>query len=77
MRWRQRYLFHLANNHPFVDGNKRTGLMAALVFLDMNGVAVDRDVPELYSLTMSVAQGKLDKATLATELRRLFPPSDS
>jgi death-on-curing protein len=32
------YAFHIAQNQPFVDGNKRTGLVAALVFLDLNGV---------------------------------------
>ncbi len=31
------YAFHVAQNQPFVDGNKRTGLAAALVFLDLNG----------------------------------------
>ena len=31
------YLFHLARNHPFLDGNKRTPLMCALVFLGLNG----------------------------------------
>src|SRR4030042_6190297 len=31
------YAFHISQNHPFVDGNKRTALAAALVFLEMNG----------------------------------------
>ena len=35
------YLFHIVSNHPFVDGNKRTGLLAALVFLDLNGIAIE------------------------------------
>jgi death-on-curing protein len=34
------YAFHIAENQPFVDGNKRTGLNAALVFLDINGWVV-------------------------------------
>jgi death-on-curing protein len=34
------YAFHIAQNQPFLDGNKRTGLLAALVFLDLNGVAI-------------------------------------
>ncbi|HEY3378723.1 MAG TPA: type II toxin-antitoxin system death-on-curing family toxin [Armatimonadota bacterium] len=38
------YLFHLVNNHPFIDGNKRVGAMAAYVFLDINGF--DLAVPE-------------------------------
>lgn len=32
------YLFHIVMNHPFVDGNKRTGTVAALVFLEWNGM---------------------------------------
>jgi len=35
------YLFHIVQNHPFVDGNKRTGTVAALVFLAMNHVEID------------------------------------
>lgn len=37
------YLFHIVRNHPFMDGNKRTGLLAALVFLDLNGISIERD----------------------------------
>lgn len=33
------YLFHIVNNHPFVDGNKRTGTAAALIFLDLRRMA--------------------------------------
>ena len=32
------YLFHIAENHPFIDGNKRTGAMTSVVFLDINGI---------------------------------------
>ena len=35
------YLFHLVQNHPFVDGNKRTGAVAALVFLSLNGIEIE------------------------------------
>ncbi len=65
------YLFHIVSNHPFVDGNKRTGLLAALVFLDINGIEIDRGTPELYDLTMAVAEGSLKKAAIAEELRRI------
>jgi death-on-curing protein len=34
------YLFHIVSNHPFVDGNKRTGLLATQVFLSLNGCAL-------------------------------------
>ncbi len=35
------YLFHIVSNHPFVDGNKRAGMLAAVVFLDVNGITID------------------------------------
>jgi death-on-curing protein len=55
------YLFHIAMNHPFVDGNKRTAAMAAVVFLLGNGMVVD-DYPSLEALTLDVAAGDAAKA---------------
>lgn len=46
------YLFHIVSNHPFVDGNKRAGLLAAQVFLDVNGVSLEHDSESFYALTM-------------------------
>lgn len=67
------YLFHIAQNHPFADGNKRTALVTALVFLHGNGVDVVTNAPaSLYDLTMAVADGSMGKAAVANELRRLF-----
>jgi death-on-curing protein len=66
------YLYHIVQNHPFVDGNKRTGLLACLAFLELNGVAT-RFVDELYDVTMAVAAGRLTKDAVATRLRILFP----
>ncbi len=63
------YLFHITQNHPFVDGNKRTGTVAAVVFLAMNGVELDADEDELEALVRSVAMGKADKAADAVFLR--------
>jgi death-on-curing protein len=65
------YLFHIVSNHPFVDGNKRAGLLAALVFLDMNGITVDHSSEALYELTMGVAEGRLQKTAVAGELERI------
>jgi death on curing protein len=65
------YLFHIVKNHPFVDGNKRTGLATALAFLDVNEVAVDQGTPRLYQATMAVAGGRLEKSELAALLREL------
>jgi len=63
------YIFHIVQNHPFVDGNKRAGLVAALVFLDDNGVEIDAAKGELHDLTISVATGVLDKAGIGAFFR--------
>lgn len=60
------YLFHLASNHPFVDGNKRVALAAALTFLAMNGVAVGAGSGDaIEKLVLSIASGKGTKADAA------------
>lgn len=64
------YLFHLVQNHPFVNGNKRTGLLSALVFLALNGIPLDQATAALYDLTMAVVDGRLDKPALAVALRQ-------
>ena len=64
------YLFHIARNHPFVDGNKRTGAVAAVVFLLMNGKEIQADEDSFENIVRSVAEGKADKATIAEYFRR-------
>ena len=63
------YWFHIVRNHAFVDGNKRTGLLACLVFLRRHGWSLDHASPELYDLTLALADGKLSKAQLTDWLR--------
>lgn len=63
------YLYHIVQNHPFVDGNKRTGTATALVFLEMNGVAIEADEDALVALVLDVAQGRADKACIAAFFR--------
>lgn len=63
------YLFHIVQNHPFVDGNKRTGTASALVFLDMNGISMDADVDALVVLVLDVAEGRANKARIAEFFR--------
>ncbi len=65
------YLFHLVQAHAFIDGNKRVGLLAALVFLEINGIVIEHDSETLYELTLSVAQGHVRKDEVAATLRRL------
>ena len=59
------YLFHLVKNHPFVDGNKRTGLMAMLVFLGLNGLRLEAREDELADQVVAVADGRIGKAEIA------------
>ena len=65
------YAFHLAEAQAFVDGNKRTGMGAALVFLESNGITVPEATDELYEAMIAVAERRLDKPGLAALLRRL------
>lgn len=67
------YLFHLAKNHPFVDGNKRTALAAALVFLDLNGVGLTARPADLVALVEGVVVGKYAKSDVARWLRDHTP----
>jgi death on curing protein len=70
------YLFHIASNHPFVDGNKRAGFLAAVVFLDVNGIHLEHPSEALYDLTIGVAEGRIDKKAVARELERLANASE-
>ena len=55
------YLFHLCRNHAFLDGNKRTALAAADVFLRLNGASLSATDDELEELTVGVATGAVSK----------------
>ncbi len=63
--------FHICQDHPFLDGNKRTALLAAVVFLDLNGVGIADPEGKLYHAMLGIAEGRLDKAGLAVLLRSL------
>ena len=64
------YLFHIVKNHPFVDGNKRTGAATALVFLDMNGIRIGVADETLANTVLAIAEGKLQKSALAEFFRK-------
>ncbi len=68
------YLFHVVSNHPFVDGNKRAGLLSALVFLDINGIEINDKGDTLYDLTIKVASGNSNKSEISEVLRSLAAP---
>jgi len=63
------YLFHIVKNHPFIDGNKRSGTVAADVFLEMNDIDTDIDEDELVALVLDVAGGLTDKKQVAAFFR--------
>ena len=66
------YLFYICKNHPFVDGNKRTAMMAAIVFLRLNGIKPLPDSGKWEKLMVDVAASKLDRVTTTQRLRRLL-----
>jgi death on curing protein len=68
------YAFHIAENHPFVDGNKRTALNAAIVFLGLNGFDVVDAEGRLYGATMGIATGEFGKGQMARLLQQLSEP---
>ena len=63
------YLFHITRNHPFIDGNKRTGAVSSVVFLIMNGIELHADETSFETMVLSVAEGKMDKAAVARFFR--------
>ena len=59
------YLFHIVRNLAFIDANKRTGAVASIVFLMMNGMDFHADENDFEKIVLLTAEGKTDKATLA------------
>jgi death-on-curing protein len=65
------YAFHICQNHPFVDGNKRTALASALVFLEMNGISLEDPKRKLLKAMLNMTQGELSRQQFAQVLRML------
>ncbi len=63
------YGFGIAKNHPFVDGNKRTSLVATRTFLSLNGYQLNATQVEKYLTFLSLAEGTLPEDELAQWLR--------
>ena len=64
------YAFGIARNHPFVDGNKRAALMAAYIFLGLNGVELSAPEAEAVIAIQALAAGDMSEAELARWLDR-------
>ena len=63
------YLFHIAQNHPFMDGNKRAAVMSALVFLSVNGIELMIAPSALETVTVNIAAGEMAKEQLTSWIR--------
>ena len=59
----------VVKNHPFVDGNKRTGILCAVVFLALNDIAVAFDEPMIFTMVYGLAAGEVSEAQFADWLR--------
>lgn len=65
------YAFHICQNHPFFDGNKRTALASALVFLELNDISLDDPEGKLLDAMLNMAKGILGKQQFAQILKEL------
>jgi death-on-curing protein len=65
------YVFHLALNYPFIDGNKRVGAMAADIFLELNRFSLPASQEKKYErIVLGVAQGEVEKPEIAAFFRK-------
>ena len=62
--------FTLIKGHPFLDGNKRTGIMAVLAFLSRNGYRLRPDVDDAEQIVLGVASSEIDRDQFADWIRR-------
>ena len=63
------YAFGVIQNHPFVDGNKRAGFLAAYVFLDLNGWELVASEAEAVSAVMALVTGEMDESGFSDWLK--------
>jgi death-on-curing protein len=64
------YAHGIISNHPFVDGNKRTGFMAAYTFLGLNGFELQAPEPEATAATLALAARELTEQEYAKWLKQ-------
>lgn len=68
------YLYHIAMNHPFIDGNKRVATVSALVFLELNDYEFDVAEELLEKTVFKVASSNMSKEELTTFFRQFTKP---
>jgi death on curing protein len=71
------YLFHIAKNHPFVDGNKRTAFAVMDAFLRFNGYILPLLNEQTYELVLQVAQSDISKEELTMKLEGTIVPKNA
>lgn len=59
------YTTGIVKNHPFVDGNKRTGFLAGAAFLELNGLRLTATEPEATQIILGLAAGNVSELQLA------------
>jgi death on curing protein len=64
------YCTGIVKNHPFIDGNKRTGTLAAVAFLGLNGIQLEFNEPEIAAMIIGLAASEIGETELAEWLRR-------
>jgi death on curing protein len=62
------YLYHLAMNHPFIDGNKRTAFAVMDTFINLNGYSLNLSAEETYNMVIRVVQREISKEELSAFL---------
>ena len=65
------YIYHICQNHPFIDGYKRVALVAGLIFLDLNNISIEDPNGELYRMMINVDSGKINKDKIKSILKQL------
>jgi death-on-curing protein len=77
MKMAAAYGYHLCNNHPFIDGNKRIALVAMDIFLQRNGFEIIASEKDIFNLIMELASGNLSKESLANWLKNVMTTTSS
>jgi death-on-curing protein len=70
------YLFGLAKNHGYLDGNKRIAFAAAVSFLDMNGIALTATEADAHACVIGLVEGRLTEKDVAQWIEVYSEPTD-
>jgi len=68
------YAFHLAGNHPFIDGNKRTAYVCMRLFLKLNGLDIEASKKEKAQMMLDLSAGKMSLETVTIWIEQRMVP---